>query len=115
MIGIVLLHHLQDETEAEYQFRQALSLNPHCVDAQVQLAGLFASREGKEATEEALRFCQAAIAECPTRDDVRVIKARVLTKLKRHEDAAVQLREALKINSANIEAHMLLAALLSER
>ena len=32
---------MKDETEAEFQFRQALSCNPHFVDAMLQLALLY--------------------------------------------------------------------------
>ncbi len=107
--------HLHDDTEAEFQFRQALSSNAHCIDAQVQLAVLYGRKEGKEAQEEALKWAKGAVAEGAGRDDARVVLATCLTKARRYEDASAHLREAIRINATNAEARLQLAALLHER
>jgi tetratricopeptide (TPR) repeat protein len=93
--------------EARQSLETALQLRPELPDIYLELGRLLATQENWEG---ALKYCDLAWKRGFDDGRLQVLKAKLLTRLKRREEATLTLREALRLDASLWEAHDLLGS-----
>jgi len=102
-----------DEAEAERHFRAALDLDARNIEAQYNLGLILITGErGREATEEGLAHCRAALAINPALVAAQVNAANALLQLERPVEAEAEARAALALSPGLVPARRNLAEAL---